>query len=85
MVARRLNQNIEPFQAVYHTKTAVKAAKMVVEDNTLTLSAMIDNMGGVRFISTLAIREIDLELRTFFAVNTPLDLKLAEGLLSSRA
>ena len=85
MVARRLDQNIEPLQAVYHTKTAVRAAKMVVEDNTLTLSAMIDNMGGVRFISTLAIREIDPELRTFFAVNTPLDLKLAEGLLSSGA
>jgi molybdopterin-guanine dinucleotide biosynthesis protein A len=84
VIPRWPNQQIEPLQAVYHTKTALEAARIAVEDEDFSLSAMVENMGGIRFMSTLAIEEFDPELRTFFTVNMPLDLKLAEGLMARK-
>ncbi|MCW4019582.1 MAG: NTP transferase domain-containing protein [Candidatus Bathyarchaeota archaeon] len=83
-IPRWSDQQIEPLQAVYHTKTAFEAAQMAAEDGEEDVDAMIENMGGLRYVSTLVIREMDPELRTFFRVNTPLDLKRAEGLLSMK-
>jgi GTP:adenosylcobinamide-phosphate guanylyltransferase len=42
---------------------------------------MIDNLRGVRFVSTLVLQQLDPKLNTFFNVNTPLDLKRAEKIL----
>jgi molybdopterin-guanine dinucleotide biosynthesis protein A len=39
--------------------------------------AMIEKLSGVRYVSTLVIQQLDPELRTFFNVNTPADLKNA--------
>ncbi|MCW4009557.1 MAG: molybdenum cofactor guanylyltransferase [Candidatus Bathyarchaeota archaeon] len=84
VIPRWPNQQIAPLQAVYHTKTALEAARLAVADGEYSLSAMVDNMGGIRYLSTLALQAFDPELRTFFNVNMPLDLKLAEGLLTRK-
>jgi molybdopterin-guanine dinucleotide biosynthesis protein A len=51
---------------------------MALEDCYTDLSAMVNNLGGVRYISTIAIQEFDPDLKTLFNVNTPVDLKMAE-------
>lgn len=80
VIPRWPNQQIEPLHSVYHTKSALKATQMALDDGSFELESMIDNLGGVRYISTLAIKEFDPELKTFFKVNTPLDLKMAATL-----
>jgi molybdenum cofactor guanylyltransferase len=80
VIPRWPNQLIEPLHSVYHTKSALKATQFAIEDGLFDLNAMIDNLGGVRYISTLAIQEFDPELKTFFKVKAPLDLKMAETL-----
>jgi molybdopterin-guanine dinucleotide biosynthesis protein A len=80
-VPRWPNCNIEPLQAVYRTKTALRAAESALSKGTLNLQTVLDNMTGVRYISTLVLKQLDPELRTFFNVNTPLDLRKAEQML----
>ena len=84
VIPRWPDQQIEPLLSVYHTELAVKAAKMAVEDGFSDLDALINNLGGIRYISTLAIQEFDPELKSFFKVNTPLDLKMAETLTKEK-
>lgn len=84
VVPRWPNQQIEPLQAVYHTKTAVEAASLAVDEELFDVEAMVDHMGGVRYISTLAVQEFDPDLKTFFKVNTPVELKMAETLSKPR-
>jgi molybdopterin-guanine dinucleotide biosynthesis protein A len=38
---------------------------------------MIEKLRGVRYVSTLVIQQLDPDLRAFFNINTPLDLKKA--------
>ncbi len=73
---------VEHLHAVYHTRSALEASQRTIEEDRFDFPSMIAHMGGVRYISTLVIQELDPDLRTFFAVNTPLDLKRAQGMLS---
>jgi molybdopterin-guanine dinucleotide biosynthesis protein A len=41
------------------------------------MRAMIEKLRGVRYVSTLVIQQLDPDLKTFFNINTPLDLKKA--------
>jgi molybdopterin-guanine dinucleotide biosynthesis protein A len=84
VIPRWPDQQIEPLQAVYHTKTAIEAAKISIDDGMFDVEDMIEQMGGVRYISTLAVQEFDPELKTFFKVNSPVDLKMAESLAKPR-
>ena len=84
VVPRWPDQRIEPLHSVYHTKSALKAGQMAIDDSCLDMDSLIGNLGGVRYISTLAIQEFDPELKTFFTVNTPLDLKMAETLAKEK-
>ena len=79
-VPRWPNEQVEPLHSVYHSKSAVKAAEIAVEEGKLDLLSMIENLGGVRYVSTLVVQEFDPELKTFFKINTPIDLKMAETL-----
>jgi molybdopterin-guanine dinucleotide biosynthesis protein A len=83
-IPRWPNDDIEPLHAVYQTKAALEAAKKVVDQGELRLRVMIEELRGVRYISTLVIEQLDPELRTFFNVNTPLDLKKAASMLQPR-
>jgi len=72
---------IEPLQAAYQTKLALAAAKKALEQGKLDLRSMIACLRGVRYVSTMVLRQMDPKLLTFFNINTPEDLKRAESLL----
>jgi len=74
---------IEPLQAAYHTKSALIAAEKALEQGKLDLRSMIACLRGVRYVSTMVLRQMDPKLLTFFNINTPEDLKRAESLLKS--
>jgi len=82
VIPRWPNRYIEPLQAVYRTKPALEAAKNALDKGKSDMRSMIDKLSGVRYISALVLRQLDPELTTFLNVNTPLDLKRAEALLS---
>lgn len=84
VVPRWPNTDIEPLQAVYNTRIALEAAKIAVSEGKQKVSDMLDIMQGIRYISTLVIQEIDPDLKTFFNINTPIDLKKAEVLAKPR-
>jgi molybdopterin-guanine dinucleotide biosynthesis protein A len=84
VIPRWPNGQIEPLHAVYWTNVALEAAKIAVDEGKLDVLSMIESMRGVRYVSTLVIQQLDPELRTFFNVNTPLDLKKAMAMLKQR-
>ena len=77
VIPRWPNGYIEPLNAVYHTKLALEAAENAVTEGKLKVRALIEKLQGVRYISTIAIQQLDPELLTFFNVNTPADLNKA--------
>lgn len=81
VVPRWPNGYIEPLQAVYRTEAALDAAKRSLEAGKYGMQAMIALLKNVRYISTLAIEEIDPKMYTFMNINTPLDLRRAEALI----
>ena len=83
-IPRWPNEYIEPFQAVYHTKSALRAAEIALDEKKLDMQSMILHMTRVRYISTLVLRQMDPKLLTFFNINTPEDLKRAESIYFSR-
>ncbi len=78
VIPRWPNGYIEPLQAVYCTKPAIEAAKKTLNAGKADMRSMVDGLQGVRYISTLVLRQLDPKLRTFFNVNTLLDLRNAE-------
>jgi len=83
-IPRWPNGYIEPLQAVYHTGSALSAAKRAVMNGERKMRSMISLLHGVRYISTIVLREFDSDLLTFFNVNTPIDLKMARNLIKTR-
>jgi len=83
-IPRWPNEQIEPLHAVYQTKLALEAAKNAVSEGKLTMRAMIEKLRGVRYVSTLVIQQLDPDLRAFFNINTPLDLKKAMAMVKPR-
>lgn len=81
VVPRWPNGYIEPLQAVYCTKRATEVAKRILNAGKTDMRSMVDELRGVRYISTLVLQQLDPKLRTFFNINTPLDLKKAEFIL----
>ena len=84
VIPRWPNGQIEPLHAVYQVKAATAAAEAAVAEGRLDMRGMIERLRGVRFVSTLAIQEFDPELKSFFNINTPLDLKNATVMIKPR-
>jgi molybdopterin-guanine dinucleotide biosynthesis protein A len=84
VIPRWPNGQIEPLHSVYQTAMALEAAKSAVDEGKLNLRAMIEKMRGVRYVSTLVIQQLDPDFRTFFNINTPVDLKKAEVMVKPR-
>jgi molybdopterin-guanine dinucleotide biosynthesis protein A len=78
VIPRWPNCYIEPLQAAYATEPASEAARNALGEGKMTMQSMVDRLQGVRYVSTLVLQQFDPELKTFFNVNTPLDLKKAE-------
>jgi len=83
-IPRWPNGYIEPLQAVYHTGSALSAAKKAVMNGKRRMRSMISLLHGVRYISTIVLREINSDLLTFFNVNTLIDLKRAKSIIKTR-
>jgi len=84
VIPRWPNGYIEPLQAVYCTKPALEAAKKALSEGKLNMQSMVDKLRGVRYVSTLVLRQLDPELKSFFNVNTPMDLRKAEAMLRDK-
>ncbi|MGQ9507202.1 MAG: molybdenum cofactor guanylyltransferase [Candidatus Bathycorpusculaceae bacterium] len=84
VIPRWPNGYIEPLQAVYRTKPALEAAEKALNEESLNMQAMVDKLRGIRYVSTLVLRQLDPELKSFFNVNTPMDLKKAEQILKKK-
>ncbi|MEM3700922.1 MAG: molybdenum cofactor guanylyltransferase [Candidatus Bathyarchaeia archaeon] len=84
VIPRWPNGYIEPLQAVYHTKPALEAAEKALKEGKLNMQAMVDRLRGIRYVSTLVLKQLDPELKSFFNVNTPMDLKRAEKMLKEK-
>lgn len=82
VIPRWPNCYIEPLQAAYCTKPAYEAARNALNEGKLNMQATIERLKSVRYISTLVLQQLDPELRTFFNINMPLDLKKAEKYLA---
>lgn len=85
VIPRWPNGHIEPLHAVYRTAPALEAAKAAVTEKKLKVRAMIEKLSGVRYVSTLVLQQLDPELRTFFNVNTPADLRNAMTLTKTNS
>lgn len=85
VIPRWPNGYIEPLQAVYNTKPVLEAAKKALNDGKLSMQSMVDKLRGVRYVSTLVLRQLDPELNSFFNINTLIDLKRAEQILKKEA
>ena len=83
VIPRWPNGYIEPLQAVYCTKPAYEAAKNALSEAKLNMQSMIDRLRSVRYVSTLVLQQLDPEMKTFFNINTLLDLRRAESMLRS--
>jgi molybdopterin-guanine dinucleotide biosynthesis protein A len=84
VIPRWTNGYIEPLQAVYSVDLAKASAKKALEDGKLDMRSMIKKLRGVRYVSTIVLRQLDPQLLTFFNVNTPIDLKRAELILKRK-
>ncbi|MEM3797698.1 MAG: molybdenum cofactor guanylyltransferase [Candidatus Bathyarchaeia archaeon] len=84
VVPRWPDGHIEPLHAAYHIKLALDAAEKTLNAGKLDMHSMIEKLNGIRYISTLVLQQFDPELKTFFNVNTLVDLKRAEQFLKSR-
>ena len=83
-VPRWPNGYIEPLHAAYRVEPALDAAEKALNDGRLEMCSMTENLRGIRYISTLVLQQLDPELKTFFNINTPLDLKTAEQILKRK-
>lgn len=81
-IPRWPNGYVEPLQAVYRTKPAARAANMALSKGAEDMRSMISLLGRVRYVSTIALEELDPGLNTFFNVNTRSNLRKAEQILS---
>ncbi len=72
---------IEPLQAVYRTESALAAARKALKQGKMNMRSMIDDLNGVRYVSTMVLQKLEPDLLTFFNINTPQDLKKAESIL----
>ncbi len=81
VVARRPDGNVEPLQGAYLTNKAREAAWKAVEEGETSLNSLVLKLPRILYFSTLAIKELDPELRTYFTVAGPHDLKRAEILM----
>jgi len=85
VIPRWPNSYIEPLHSVYWTESGLHAAKMALSNNRMNMESMIRFLKRVRYISTIALKQFDPQLNTFFNINTKLDLKKAEQIKASRA
>lgn len=82
-VPRWPNGHIEPLHAVYRRQPALQASKIALERGELDVRYLLDILQCVRYVSTLVLEQLDPKLKSFFNINTALDLRAAQQMLKS--
>lgn len=75
------NGYIEPLHAAYRVKPALEAAEAALNEGRLDMRSVVEKLRNIRYVSTLVFQQFDPQLKMFFNINTPLDLKRAEAML----
>jgi len=73
--------NIEPLQAGYNVNSSEQATKAALQEGKRDMLGMIARLHGIRYVSTLALKQYDEKLATFFNINTVEDWRRAESML----
>jgi molybdopterin-guanine dinucleotide biosynthesis protein A len=79
IVMPETSAGFEPLCAAY-SKRCLEAAQNNLEQNKLKITRTF-RKSRIKTISEKALRKIDPELRSFFNINTPADLQLAEEMV----
>jgi len=82
VVPRWPNGFVEPLLAVYRVGSAVAAGRAALEGGKRDMVSLIVGLRRVRYVSTLVLRGFDPGLLSFFNVNTLVDLRRAESMIS---
>lgn len=77
VIPRNPDAQAEPLHSVYATNQALCAAERAITAGKNNLLDFVETLQGVRYLSSLVIKQLDPELKTFFRVKTPIDLKRA--------
>ena len=83
-VPRYTSCEAEHLQAVYDTSKALEAAQIALTNNAVNMATVVDKMRGVRYISMLVFEQMDSEMKSFFRINSPLELKKAATMLKPK-
>ena len=78
------NGYIEPLHSVYRVSAAFKASKAAVREMSFKISNMIERLERTLYVPVERLKRFDLDLLTFFNVNSTEDLKDAEAILKRR-
>lgn len=78
------NGYIEPLHSVYRVKAALRAAEEAIEGGRLRVHNMVEGLERVAYVTVEELKRFDPRLLTFFNINSPIDLRVAEDLLSER-
>jgi len=83
-VPRWPNGWVEPLHSVFLSKLGAQVAEQCLAENQPRMRCLIEKVGRVIYLSTLALARFDPKLTTFMNVNAPADLGRIEQLLSHR-
>jgi molybdopterin-guanine dinucleotide biosynthesis protein A len=75
VIARTPDCEAEVLHAVYNTKMAIATAKEAMAEGDFYVEALAERLRCVRYLSTMVVEQLDDDLKTFFRVLTPLDIK----------
>jgi molybdopterin-guanine dinucleotide biosynthesis protein A len=75
VIARTPDCEAEVLHAVYNTKAAIETAKAAMAEEDFEVEALAERLRCIRYLSTMVIEQLDDDLKTFFRVLTPLDVK----------
>jgi len=76
------NGYMEPLHSVYRVKAALRAAEEALEEGKLRVQDMVKRLNKVAYISTEDLKRFDHRLISFFNINSDVDLRVAENLIS---
>jgi molybdopterin-guanine dinucleotide biosynthesis protein A len=75
VIARTPDCEAEVMHAAYNTKNAIEEAKAALAVGETDMEAFANRLRCVRYLSTMVIEQLDDDLKSFFRVLTPIDIK----------
>lgn len=74
------NGYLEPLHSVYRRQSVLEVAQKLVDKGSRSILHLIENLKDVVYVPVEELKLIDEKLLTFFNVNTPRDLLMAEAM-----